>query len=96
MTDWFETLFGFRETSPEEVRENIELHDRKLYSRINGNSYGIGQLTTPCLEELRSSAAESSESLQGKLKVQNVIGDIFAWLQEVDEVHYNEMLEVVQ
>ena len=76
MTDWFETLFGFRETSPEEVRENIELRDRKLYSKINSNSYGIGELTTPYLEELRSSVAKNSESLQGKIKVQNVIGDI--------------------
>ena len=37
---------------------------------------------------------DSSENLVGES--QNVIGDIFAWLQEVDEVHYNEMLEVVQ
>lgn len=37
---------------------------------------------------------DSSENLVGES--QNVIGDIFTWLQEVDEVHYNEMLEVVQ
>lgn len=37
---------------------------------------------------------ESSENLVGEC--QNVIGDIFAWLQEVDKVHYMEMLEVVQ
>ncbi|WP_445360193.1 AAA family ATPase [Microbulbifer sp. EKSA005] len=36
---------------------------------------------------------DSSENLLGES--QNVIGDIFTWLQEVDEVHYNEMLEVV-
>lgn len=36
---------------------------------------------------------ESSENLLGES--QNVIGDIFTWLQEVDEIHYNEMLEVV-
>ncbi len=36
---------------------------------------------------------DSSENLVGESH--NVIGDIFTWLQEVDEVHYNEMLEVV-
>lgn len=36
---------------------------------------------------------DSSENLLGES--QNVIGDIFTWLQEVDEVHYNEMVEVV-
>ena len=28
MIDWFENLFGFRETSPETVKEHIELLDR--------------------------------------------------------------------
>jgi wobble nucleotide-excising tRNase len=36
---------------------------------------------------------DSSENLLGES--QNVIGDIFTWLHEVDEVHYNEMVEVV-
>lgn len=36
---------------------------------------------------------DSSENLLGES--QNVIGDIFTWLQEVDEIHYSEMLEVV-
>jgi wobble nucleotide-excising tRNase len=36
---------------------------------------------------------DSSENLVGES--QNVIGAIFTWLQEVDKVHYNEMLEVI-
>ena len=36
---------------------------------------------------------DSSENLVGESY--NVINDIFIWLREVDEVHYNEMLEVV-
>ncbi|MDP3306980.1 AAA family ATPase [Methylotenera sp.] len=36
---------------------------------------------------------DSSENLVGESH--NVIGNIFAWIKEVDEVHYNEMLEVV-
>ena len=35
-----------------------------------------------------------SENLIGESH--NVIGDIFTWIQEVDEVHYKEMLEVIK
>lgn len=35
---------------------------------------------------------DSSENLFGES--QNVIKDIFNWLNEVDEVHFKEMLEV--
>lgn len=37
---------------------------------------------------------DSSENLVGESH--NVIGDIFTWLKEVDEVHYNEMLDVIR
>lgn len=36
---------------------------------------------------------DSSDNLVGES--QNVIGNIFTWIKEVDEVHYNEMLEVM-
>jgi hypothetical protein len=76
MTDWFETLFGFVETSPEVVRGNIELHGDSLRSKVNGKSYKIGQLTTPSLQELRIVAKEASVSHQGRLALANVIGDV--------------------
>jgi wobble nucleotide-excising tRNase len=61
-----------------------EATKEKIYRFINKYSHSI-------VIEINE---ESSENLVGES--QNVIGDIFAWLQEVDEVHYNEMLEVVQ
>jgi wobble nucleotide-excising tRNase len=36
---------------------------------------------------------DSSENLLGESH--NVIGDIFAWIKEVDEVHFDEMVQVV-
>lgn len=36
---------------------------------------------------------DSSENLVGES--QNIIGNIFTWLKEVDEIHYNEIVEVV-
>ena len=76
MTDWFEELFGFRETSVKTVRENIEVKGSHLHSKVNGKSYCIGQLTTPSLKELRFAVNQISNSQQGKLKVQNVVGNI--------------------
>ena len=73
MIDWFENLFGFRETSTEVIKEHIELLDRKLHSRKNGRSYCIGQLTTPTLKDLRLATNQNSILQQGKLKVQNIV-----------------------
>jgi wobble nucleotide-excising tRNase len=36
---------------------------------------------------------DSAENVAGESH--NIVNDIFSWLKEVDEVHYNEMLEVV-
>ena len=36
---------------------------------------------------------DSSENLAGESK--NVIGDIFTWIEEVDCIHFNEMVSVV-
>lgn len=55
----------------------------KIYRFINKYSHSI-------VIEVNE---DSSENLLGES--QNVIGDIFTWLQEVDKVHYDEMLVVV-
>jgi wobble nucleotide-excising tRNase len=60
-----------------------EVTKEKIYRFINKYSHSI-------VIEVNE---DSSENLVGES--QNVIGDIFTWLQEVDEVHYKEMLEVI-
>lgn len=50
--DWFEQLFGFRE-SARSVREKLYLENGRIHSRINNKSYLHGTLTTPSLSELR-------------------------------------------
>jgi wobble nucleotide-excising tRNase len=60
-----------------------EATKEKIYRFINKYSHSI-------VIEVNE---DSSENLVGESI--NVIGDIFAWLQEVDEVHYKEMLEVI-
>ena len=60
-----------------------ETTKEKIYRFINKYSHSI-------VIEVNE---DSSENLVGESV--NVIGDIFTWLQEVDEVHYKEMLEVI-
>lgn len=60
-----------------------EATKEKIYRFINKYSHSIAI-------EINE---DSCENLVGES--QNVIGDIFTWLQEVDEVHYREMLEVI-
>ena len=58
-TDWFKSLFGFEERSPEQVRARLEVDGTLLRSRVNDASYQIGVLETPSLEELRTRAGGS-------------------------------------
>lgn len=76
MEDWFQDLFGFEETSPEVVHQNLDLSEGKLYSKVNQKSHGVGVLTTPSLGELRNQAQELSTELAGKLQVSIERGDV--------------------
>ena len=50
---WFETLTGFPEESPQQVRENVSVAGQALESHANGKVLVCGQLETPTLAELR-------------------------------------------
>jgi hypothetical protein len=73
--DWFERLTGFREGTYEYTRSQLELDGCELRSRVNGRSYGIGELELVSLRELRERVASES-SLPGRLKLSNVRGDV--------------------
>lgn len=60
-----------------------EATKEKIYRFINKYSHSV-------VIEVNE---DSSENLVGESH--NVIKDIFKWIQEVDEIHYNEMLEIV-
>ena len=76
MGDWFCDLFGFDETSPEVVHENLVLSGGRLQSKINQKSYGVGLLTTPSLGELKGQLKALSSDLSGQLKVSIEVGDV--------------------
>jgi len=72
--DWFERLTGFQETGYADTRSRLEVKGSELQSRVNGKSYGIGQLELVSLEALRERV--HSGGLPGKLKVRVVGGDV--------------------
>lgn len=55
----------------------------KIYRFINKYSHSV-------VIEINE---DSAENLAGESH--NVVSDIFKWLKEVDEIHYNEMIEIV-
>lgn len=72
---WFETLTGFREESPEQVRANIVVAGPTMTSTVNGKTMVYGRLETPTLAELRTRAQEH-QSYRGKLRLCEVVGDV--------------------
>lgn len=72
---WFESLTGFREESPKQVRENISVDMNLLKSHINGKEYVCGFLETPSLAGLRD-RVNYSKSHSGKISVREIIADV--------------------
>ena len=71
---WFERLTGFREESPQQVRENISVEGEYLKSNVNGKSYQYGRLETPNLGDLRH-RVDSAGSRLGEISVGEVVAD---------------------
>ena len=44
---WFETLTGFPEESPQQVRENITVDGQELTSHVNGKCTGMRPIGNP-------------------------------------------------
>lgn len=91
-TDWFESLMGFKERAYEETQHNLEVEGRTLRSKVNGKSYGIGELETPSLAELRSLALDVATQVAGPFTVANVSGDVGVLHQ--DAANRNALFQV--
>ncbi len=72
---WFEELTGFREESPEQVRERLNVDGVVLKSLVNGREMICGQLETPSLAELRE-RVRSVRNDGGALVVREVVADV--------------------
>ena len=73
--DWFEKLTGFREESPQQVRDNLILDDEKLRSLVNGKTLIAGRLETPSLGELRQ-RIQNKGLKPGRLSLREVVANV--------------------
>ncbi len=72
---WFETLTGFGEESPEQVRENITVDGDILTSHVNGRRLTCGTLETPTLADLRKRVHFTAHQ-PGTLTVRQVVANV--------------------
>tara|TARA_B100000315_G_C14314826_1_gene468061 strand:+ start:292 stop:723 length:432 start_codon:yes stop_codon:yes gene_type:complete len=88
---WFETLTGFREESPDQVRENISCDRGILRSRVNGREFIYGALETPSLAELRERVF-SCEIQTSKISIREKIADVQHL--HIDELNAGSLFQV--
>lgn len=74
MENWFETLVGFPEESPEQVRSNLLVSGDRLRSKQNGREWQCGRLEITCLNDLRKNAMPGKTGLP--IRVQEIIADV--------------------
>lgn len=72
---WFETLTGFPEKNPRQVRENIAIEGNVLKSLVNGNVLICGELEIPSLSELRERVRAGGGKV-GKIAVREVVANV--------------------
>lgn len=53
---WFRRLTGFEEAGYDETRDQLQVRDGRLHSRVNGRTFGIGTLELVALDQLRQRA----------------------------------------
>ena len=88
---WFEELTGFRELSPDQVRQSITVEGDTLTSLVNGRTFTWGRLETPSLGELRERVARSRRAT-GRLTLKEVVADVAAL--HVDESNAGSLFQV--
>ena len=79
---WFETLTGFPEESPKQVRSRITVDGVTLKSHVNERAFICGELETPTLGELRERVRSGAHKV-GKISLTEVIAN-------VQHLHTNE------
>ena len=73
--DWFEKLTGFREDSPDRVRERLFIEGPWMTSAVNGRRWHYGRLEIPTLERLRAQAG-TIEKGPGALRIEEIVADV--------------------
>lgn len=72
---WFEKLTGFKEGSPESVREKLLIEGDSFVSKANNERFTFGKLEIPTLEELRQSSSPQGV-YKDKIELSEWVGDV--------------------
>lgn len=72
---WFQSLTGFKEESPEQVRQNISIDDKKLTSKVNGREFLYGKFEIPSLAELREELRDLKYE-ESQIQLSEVVADV--------------------
>lgn len=71
---WFQKLTGFRETSYEHARQNLFMQGSHLVSRVNNQSYDIGEFKFSSLAKIRQLAAAQPGAHDGTFTT--IVGNV--------------------
>lgn len=72
---WFKQLTGFKEESPEFVRNNIEINGNEFHSLVNSQKFAFGKLEILTLDELKKQN-QKIENYKGKIKIKEIVADV--------------------
>ncbi|MFN2262253.1 MAG: hypothetical protein ABR595_09345 [Psychroflexus sp.] len=72
---WFEQLTGFKEESPENVRNNIKISGNEFVSLVNSQTFSFGRLEIPTLADLKKQN-EKIKDYSARIQVNEIIADV--------------------
>src|SRR5690606_33622250 len=83
---WFQSLTGFKEEDPEQVRQNIIIDENKLISKVNNKEFIYGKLEIPSLAELREELRKLNYK-ESKIEISEVVADVQQIHKEKENNH---------
>ena len=82
---WFETLTGFPEASPDQVRAKLRLDGPQITSLVNDRSFNAGEFTTPTLEALRQ--VVQLPTTENPVRIEELVADVQSLHQDPSNVN---------
>ncbi len=72
---WFEKLTGFKEESPEHVREKLNILGDAFISKVDGRKFTFGHLEVPTLNQLKQTCT-TLENYKTKIQISEVVANV--------------------
>ncbi len=72
---WFEQLTGFKEKSPQYVRDNLKIEGDHFVSKVNNNRFAFGKLEVSTLKQLKNTCS-TQEVYKDEILVSEIVADV--------------------